>query len=157
FFGTDPDTTAVDRAPFQHTRARARVGKEPPPPAAPRRGLRQGAGRVVGMVRPTGTHRTAARHRPPGATHPMPRPLRPAPALVCALAVRLAPAARGEGLSPVEEQIARYAATHRAEAEALLETAVSIPSATKDLDGVRAVGKVFDAELARVGFKTRWE
>ena len=46
---------------------------------------------------------------------------------------------------------------HRDEAVALLEKVVNIPSATSNLAGVREVGKVFEAEFARIGFATRWD
>jgi glutamate carboxypeptidase len=46
---------------------------------------------------------------------------------------------------------------HRDEAVALLKRVVDIPSATQNVEGVRAVGKVFEAEFKRIGFETRWE
>jgi glutamate carboxypeptidase len=77
-------------------------------------------------------------------------------ALALALAVVAAPA-RAEGLSDGERRVVAYVDAYRDKAEALLEQVVNIPSATENLDGVRAVGKVFEAEFKKVGFTTRWE
>lgn len=65
--------------------------------------------------------------------------------------------ALGEGISDTEKAVIRYVDAHRDEAVALIEKAVNVPSATENLAGVRAVGKVFEAEFARAGFQTRWE
>ena len=46
--------------------------------------------------------------------------------------------------------------TRRDEGVALLERAVNINSGTQNLAGVRAVGKLFAAELEALGFTTRW-
>lgn len=43
-----------------------------------------------------------------------------------------------------------------AEGLALLESVVNINSGTQNFAGVREVGKVFQAEFDRLGFKTRW-
>jgi glutamate carboxypeptidase len=65
--------------------------------------------------------------------------------------------ARGDGLSAGERRAVEIAEARAAEAVALLERVVNIPSATQNLDGVRAVGRVFAAEFEAIGFATRWE
>lgn len=55
-----------------------------------------------------------------------------------------------------ERALASYVDTHTAEALALLERAVNINSGTQDVDGVRAVGRIFRAEFDALGFKTEW-
>lgn len=74
-----------------------------------------------------------------------------------ALALDLAPPARSDDLSPEEARVVARVEAHRVEAERLLEAVVNVPSATWNLDGVRAVGKLFAAEFERLGFETRWE
>jgi glutamate carboxypeptidase len=64
---------------------------------------------------------------------------------------------RAENLNGKESQIVAAAGERIEEAEALLEQVVNIPSATQNLDGVRAVGKIFASEFANLGFETRWE
>jgi glutamate carboxypeptidase len=64
--------------------------------------------------------------------------------------------ASAQGLAPDEQRLKEYADGHSEEAVALLERVVNIPSATENLDGVREVGKVFQAELDQIGFTTRW-
>jgi len=59
-------------------------------------------------------------------------------------------------LSPVEERIRQFVRTHEAEQIALLEKAVNIGSGTLNLEGVRAVGKLFEPEFASIGFETQW-
>jgi glutamate carboxypeptidase len=63
--------------------------------------------------------------------------------------------ARAE-LSPVELQIVEHVEAHQGEALALLQRVVEINSGTLNLEGVRRVGEIFDAELVRLGFETRW-
>ncbi len=58
--------------------------------------------------------------------------------------------------SPTERSIITYIDAHNAEALALLEKVVNINSGTQNLQGVRAVGDVFRAELDALGFKTEW-
>lgn len=90
----------------------------------------------------------ASRHRP-GFT---------GAAAVAIAALFVAPSrTRAEGASPRERQVAEYVDAHRDEAIALVERAVNIPSATQNLDGVRAVGKLFSAEFEQAGFTTHWE
>jgi glutamate carboxypeptidase len=85
----------------------------------------------------------------------------PAPVLGLALAAlltsRAVPLARAGGLSTGERLIVQRVAERNEEAVALLERVVNIPSATENLAGVRAVGKIFAVEFERIGFTTRWE
>ena len=60
-------------------------------------------------------------------------------------------------LSPEERTMVQHVSAHsRDDGVALLERAVNINSGTQNFAGVREVGKVFDAELKTLGFKTRW-
>jgi glutamate carboxypeptidase len=85
--------------------------------------------------------------------------------LACRVALAIAavglqhdpPGYAAEGLSVEEARIAAKAKSLREEAERLLERVVTIPSATQNLSGVRAVGQVFLDEFKQLGFKTRWE
>jgi len=65
-------------------------------------------------------------------------------------------AARAEGLSPTEQKIVAEVKAHSAQGLQLLERSVNINSGTMNHDGVRAVGKLFDAEFRSLGFNTRW-
>ena len=55
-----------------------------------------------------------------------------------------------------EKAIATFVDAHDAEGVALLEKVVNINSGTGNHDGVREVGKVFQAEFDALGFKTTW-
>ena len=55
-----------------------------------------------------------------------------------------------------EKAVAAFIDAHDAEGVALLEKVVNINSGTGNHDGVRAVGKVFQAEFDALGFKTAW-
>ena len=59
-------------------------------------------------------------------------------------------------LSASEQTLAASIDAHNTEALALLERVVNINSGTHNLPGVREVGRVFQAQLDRLGFKTRW-
>ena len=59
-------------------------------------------------------------------------------------------------LTPDERALAAYVDAHNSESLALLERVVNINSGTQNFDGVREVGRVFAAELDRLGFQTRW-
>jgi glutamate carboxypeptidase len=59
-------------------------------------------------------------------------------------------------LSSAERALAAYIDAHNDEAIALLEQVVNINSGTMNLEGVRAVGRVFRAELERLGFAAQW-
>ena len=67
----------------------------------------------------------------------------------------LAPVA-GQTLSAKERAIADRIPRQQAAAVALLERVVNINSGTLNLAGVRAVGRVFQQELEKVGFTARW-
>ena len=55
-----------------------------------------------------------------------------------------------------EKAITTFLDAHDAEGVALLEKVVNINSGTGNHDGVREVGKVFQAEFDALGFKTTW-
>ncbi len=63
-----------------------------------------------------------------------------------------------QDLVPVstEEIIVSHVDEETTRALALLETTVNINSGTMNLDGVRAVGRIFSAELDEIGFSTEW-
>lgn len=77
--------------------------------------------------------------------------------LAFALALLAPGPAPADGLDDGERKVMGYVDAHRDEAVGLIERVVNIPSRTENLAGVRAVGKVFEAEFARAGFTTRWE
>ena len=59
-------------------------------------------------------------------------------------------------LTPDERALASFIDAHNGESLALLERVVNINSGTQNFEGVRDVGSVFSAELAKLGFATRW-
>jgi glutamate carboxypeptidase len=59
-------------------------------------------------------------------------------------------------LSSDERALVTFVDAHNDEALALLERVVNINSGTQNFDGVRAVGRAFQAELDTLGFTTRW-
>jgi glutamate carboxypeptidase len=59
-------------------------------------------------------------------------------------------------VSQDEAALARFIDEHAEESIDLLERLVNINSGSLNLEGVREVGAVLDAELARIGFDTRW-
>ena len=61
-----------------------------------------------------------------------------------------------EPLTQAEHEIVRQVDEHLDEAIAFLERTVNMNSGTMNHAGVREVGRVFDAELAALGFETRW-
>jgi glutamate carboxypeptidase len=76
---------------------------------------------------------------------------------VALLCVSFSSAPRAQSaLSADERAIVAHVEAHNAEALALLERAVNINSGTQNFAGVRAVGKLFAAELDALGFTTRW-
>ena len=83
-------------------------------------------------------------------------------AALMALGLAMAPAAAPRGqqtpmLSADERAILQHVSAHsRDDGVALLERAVNINSGTQNFAGVREVGKLFDAELKTLGFRTRW-
>ncbi len=76
--------------------------------------------------------------------------------LVLLAVTLLAPAVALAQLDATERQLASHVDAHVGEALALLEKSVDINSGTMNFDGVREVGKLFAAELERLGFETRW-
>jgi glutamate carboxypeptidase len=64
--------------------------------------------------------------------------------------------AEQSALSTAEQRISSYADGAREEAEALLEKVVNINSGTMNVEGVRRVGTIFDAEFKALGFRTSW-
>lgn len=77
--------------------------------------------------------------------------------LALLLAAALVPAAGAQTLSSKERAIARRIPAQQAADLALLERVVSINSGTLNVEGVRAVGRIFQLELERLGFTARWE
>lgn len=59
-------------------------------------------------------------------------------------------------LSPVEQTIVAQVKAGSPQALHLLERSVNINSGTMNLDGVRAVGRLYRYELEQLGFVTRW-
>ncbi len=59
-------------------------------------------------------------------------------------------------LDPVEQRIVAAVKAGTPQALALLEKSVLVNSGTMNLDGVRAVGRLFRAEFDALGFATRW-
>ena len=72
------------------------------------------------------------------------------------LALILAPAVALAELTDPERRMASWIITHEEEAVELLERITRINSGTLNAAGVRAVGDVLEAELAALGFETRW-
>lgn len=70
--------------------------------------------------------------------------------LACALRLDAA------GPDDTERRIAAWVDVHAAEAVPLIQRAVEIDSGTMSHAGVRAMGKLFEAELLELGFTTRW-
>ena len=64
--------------------------------------------------------------------------------------------ALAQTLSPLESRIRAAVAANYDSAVGLLQRTVNIPSGTLNLAGVRAVGQVFQRELATLGFSARW-
>ena len=75
---------------------------------------------------------------------------------VSLLAAGLMGGAAAQSLSPEEERIVGLVKANSGRALALLEKTVNINSGTMNHKGVREVGKVFRAELDKLGFTTQW-
>lgn len=67
----------------------------------------------------------------------------------------LAQVARAQ-LDPSEQAMVAWIDAHGAQAEALLIESVNINSGTMNFEGVRAVGRLFQASFDALGFETRW-
>lgn len=77
--------------------------------------------------------------------------------LSAALIAAAAPMTAGaQRLSPQEQRIVRYVDAHADEAVAFLERIVNINSGTLNAEGVREVGRAFEAPLDSLGFDVRW-
>jgi glutamate carboxypeptidase len=63
---------------------------------------------------------------------------------------------QAEGLTGAERKIVSRVEPHHAAALALLEQVVNVNSGTMNLEGVRKVGRIFQEELERIHFQTRW-
>jgi len=75
--------------------------------------------------------------------------------LLCAPAVG-AQTTGGTSLSPTEQKIRDYVRAHQADQISFLEKAVNISSGTFNLQGVRAVGRLFEPEFTALGFSATW-
>lgn len=74
-----------------------------------------------------------------------------------ALILAVAPlSVSSQALTRSEQQLRDWVRAHRDDQIQLLERMVNIPSGSLNVDGVRAVGKLFKAELDALGFTTRW-
>ncbi|HEX7706144.1 MAG TPA: M20/M25/M40 family metallo-hydrolase [Thermoanaerobaculia bacterium] len=60
------------------------------------------------------------------------------------------------GLSRTEKAIVAHVDAELTQMIALLEQSVNIDSATENLEGVRAVGDLYETSLSKLGFATRW-
>ncbi|HEX2207710.1 MAG TPA: M20/M25/M40 family metallo-hydrolase [Longimicrobium sp.] len=78
------------------------------------------------------------------------------PVLSAALITAAPVAVQAQGLSPQEQRIVRYVDAHGDEAVAFLERIVNINSGTLNAEGVREVGRAFEAPLDSLGFDVRW-
>ncbi|HEU4885346.1 MAG TPA: M20/M25/M40 family metallo-hydrolase [Longimicrobium sp.] len=77
--------------------------------------------------------------------------------IVAAAFVAAAPAiAEAQRLSPQEQRIVQYVDAHADEAVGFLEHIVNINSGTLNVEGVRQVGRAFQAPLDSLGFDARW-
>lgn len=70
--------------------------------------------------------------------------------------LRLAVPATAQVLQHAEQAMAEYVEAHAEEQVAFLEHVVNINSGTLNVQGVRAVGDVFRAELEAIGFDAEW-
>ncbi|MGA8529557.1 MAG: M20/M25/M40 family metallo-hydrolase [Acidobacteriaceae bacterium] len=77
------------------------------------------------------------------------------PALLAALTLTAA-AQSPQPLSPQEKTIAGYVDAHQQDSNALLEKLVDINSGTHNLQGVRDVAKIMEAQLSSLGFHVEW-
>src|SRR5512140_3791353 len=59
-------------------------------------------------------------------------------------------------LAPAEQRLLAAVDARSEAAIALLARTVDVPSATENHAGVRAVAEIYSAELAPLGFETRW-
>jgi glutamate carboxypeptidase len=78
------------------------------------------------------------------------------PILAAAFAAAVPAVAEAQGLSPEEQRIVQYVDAHVDEAVGFLERVVNINSGTLNVEGVRQVGRAFQAPLDSLGFDARW-
>jgi glutamate carboxypeptidase len=83
----------------------------------------------------------------------MDRKLRVALAAAAVCGINAAAAAE---LSPLEQRIVAEVKAHSADAIDLLRQSAQINSGTMNLQGVRAVGKLFRGQFDQLGFRTEW-
>jgi glutamate carboxypeptidase len=113
-------------------------------------------------LRPTPLRERAAADRRPSASTEFPvrasirPPLRPALAAAVLAAATASASAGAQQLSPQEQRIVRYVDAHSDEAIAFLERVVNVNSGTLNPEGVRQVGRMFQAPLDSLGFDARW-
>ena len=72
------------------------------------------------------------------------------------VSICLAPGVELAAADGIEQQLVDYVDAHQEKALALLERTVNINSGTLNFPGVREVGRIYAAELERLGFETRW-
>ena len=78
------------------------------------------------------------------------------PILLATLAAAAPATADAQGLSAQERRIVQHVDAHADEAVAFLERIVNINSGTLNVEGVREVGRAFQAPLDSLGFDVRW-
>ncbi|WP_420127935.1 M20/M25/M40 family metallo-hydrolase [Longimicrobium sp.] len=78
------------------------------------------------------------------------------PILAAALLAAAPAVAQAQRLSPQEQRIVQYIDAHADEAVGFLERIVNINSGTLNVEGVRQVGRAFQAPLDSLGFDARW-
>lgn len=78
------------------------------------------------------------------------------PILLAALAAAAPATADAQRLSAQERRIVQHVDAHADEAVAFLERIVNINSGTLNVEGVREVGRAFEAPLDSLGFDVRW-
>ena len=76
--------------------------------------------------------------------------------LVLTLTISAPTALRADGLNADEHKLVAYVDAHAADFVVELEKAVNIDSATENLSGVKRMGAVFAADLAALGFNSRF-
>jgi glutamate carboxypeptidase len=78
------------------------------------------------------------------------------PILAAAFAAAAPTAVWAQQLSPQEQRIVQYVDAHADEAVGFLERIVNINSGTLNVEGVRQVGRAFQAPLDSLGFDAQW-
>ncbi|HYK34344.1 M20/M25/M40 family metallo-hydrolase [Alloacidobacterium sp.] len=73
-----------------------------------------------------------------------------------AAALLAAPAVQAQQLSEPEKAMVSYIQTNEKSSNELLQKLVEINSGTRNLEGVRAIGKIMMAQLNDLGFQTKW-